>query len=227
MQLSPSNWILVGPGHLYGAPFVSGHLIYRFGDIDCSLLLHAEDAAISTTDTNVETGVVRTQVGGRRQDFAYLRASYSATTPLWELAQVPSVEIPLTEGPQEKKCLERLKVSLTLARLPSKQGFFILDKKVPPAAREIERTDYIVTMPGSLCSIPEFAKDPLDHEFLVSYEVSVLNEETGKFYNLDSDRDWTLTALGMVVEWRPIYEGILQRRAKRGIGSQASRARSG
>lgn len=40
-----------------------------------------------------------------------------------------------------------------------------------------------------------------------------MNEETGKRYDLKCDREWSLIAMGMVIGWKPVYEGILQRRS--------------
>ena len=76
---------------------------------------------------------------------------------------------------------------------------------------KIEESKYKVSIPDSLCSAPDLARTSLDGVFFESYKVSVVNEETGKSYNLDSDQEWSLSALGMVIDWKPVYEGILHK----------------
>lgn len=121
MRLSPSDWVLFSPGRLYGAPFVSKHLLYRLYDIGYSLLLYQEDATVATTEVNMETGVILTRATPRQPKIAYLHLSPSATSPLLELGRLPSVKIPLFEGPQEKQCLNRLTISVEPIQLPSSQ----------------------------------------------------------------------------------------------------------
>lgn len=210
MILSRFDWVLFGPGRLYGAPFVSQYLLYRLNDIDYSLLFCVESGTVSTTEVNDEARIIRTRAIVRRPKIVILHRSPSARTSLRELGQMPPIQISL-EGSQRKHRVDGVTVSLKPIRLPSNRGFLLLDKRVPSAAHEIEGTAFAVRMPDSLCTAPDFAKRTLDGMFFDCYRVSIVNERTGKCYDFDSDQEWSLSALGMVHEWKPVYEGILQK----------------
>src|SRR5947207_2151414 len=113
MTFSVSDWVLFSPGGLYGAPFVSGYLLYRLNDINCSLLLYVENGAVSATETDAKAGVILAQCIPREPEFAFLYASPSATTPLSQFEQLHPIKIPLVETAQRQRCLDRVTVSIT------------------------------------------------------------------------------------------------------------------
>jgi hypothetical protein len=210
MSLSRFDWVLFGPGRLYGAPFVSQYLLYRLNDIDCSLLFCVESGTVSTTEVNPEARTIQTRVTARTPRVVFLHRSSSARTSLRELGQIRPFQISL-ESSQEKHRVDGVTVSLEPIRLPSNRGFLLLNKRAPSVAHQIEGAAYTVRMPDSLCTAPDFAKKPLNGIFFECYRVSIVNEQTGKCYDFDSDQEWSLSALGMVIDWKPVYEGILQR----------------
>jgi hypothetical protein len=211
MSLSRLDWVLFAPGRLYAAPFVSEYLLYRLNDIDQSLLLRIEEGGVSTSEINHESLTIQTQVTlGWKPKCVFLHRSASARTPLRELGQMLPTPISLGSSQQEHR-LDAIRVSLEPFQLPSARAFLPLDKKAPSMVHEIERTKYSVSLPDSLVSAPDFAKSSLDGVFFECYKVSIVNENTGRSYNLDSDQEWSLSALAMVIDWEPTYEGILRK----------------
>jgi hypothetical protein len=201
--------MLFTPGRLYGAPFVSECLLYRLNDINYSLLFCVESGTVSTTEVDPEARTIWTRAAVRKPKFVSLHRSSSARTSLRQLGQIPPFQISLERSGKHR--VGEITVFLELMRLPSNRGFVLLDMTAQPVAHKIQGTEYTVTLPDSLCSAPDFAKRPLDGVFFDCYRLSVVNEENGKSYDLDSDREWSLSALGMVIDWKPVYEGILQR----------------
>jgi hypothetical protein len=203
--------MLFSPGHLYGAPFVSQYLLYRFDDIDCSLLFCEEAGVVGTTEVNIEARTISRRAMVREPKVVYLHRSSSAKTSLLELSEIPALEITFAESPEKKRRIDGLTISLEPVQLPSSRGFLLLDKRAPSVAHEIEGTAYTVKTPDSLCHAPDFAKRTLNDAFYRCYRLSVVNEQNDRCYNFDSDQQWSLSAMGMVIDWKPVYEGILQR----------------
>jgi hypothetical protein len=211
MSLSRLDWVLFAPGRLYAAPFVSEYLLYRLNDIDQSLLLRVKEGGVSTSEIHDESLTIQTQVTlGWKPECVFFHRSVSASTPLRELGQMPPTPINLGRSQQEHR-LDGIIVSVEPFQLPSARACLLLDKKAPSIVHEIEKTKYGVSIPDSLVSAPDFAKSSLDGVFFECYKVSIVNEDTGKTYNLDSDQEWSLSALAMVIDWEPTYEGILRK----------------
>jgi hypothetical protein len=177
-----------------------------------------DEAGSSTSATKDESLTIQTHVSlGWEPKSIFLHRSVSASTPLLELGQMHPTSINLARTQQEHR-LEGIVVSVEPFQLPSARGFLLLDKKTPSMAHEIEKTKHSVSMPDSLISAPDFAKKALESAFFQCYKVSVRDEESGKTYDLDCDQEWSLSALGMVIEWKPTYEGIVQKRTGVNLG---------
>jgi hypothetical protein len=209
VRLCPSDWVLFSPGRLYCPPFVSQYLLYRLKNIDCSLLFRWESST-SSTEVDQEALIIQTRVTIRNPKEIRLHASSSARTSLIELGRARPIRVDL-QNLGASYVVHGATVSLEPARLPSNRSYLILDKLAPSSVHEIEGTSYAAKIPNSLCSVPDFARNPLDGAFFESYRVSVTNEQTGKQYDVNSDQEWSLSAFGMVIDGRPLYEGTLEK----------------
>lgn len=214
MKLSRFDWIIVGPGYLYNAPFVSQHLLYRLYNLDCSLLFSVEAEAVSTTKIDADTRTARTRTETQKPKNAYLHFSTSAETSLAELCKIPPLQISLLKTTERKWRLGCLIVSLEPWQLPSKRGLFLTDPSESYSSHKIDGTFYAVKTPGPLVRAPDLARETLDEVIYSCCKVSILNEKDGRLYDYDANLEWSLAALRLVHGCQSMYEAVLKRGAQ-------------
>jgi len=144
MKLSRSDWVLLGSGHLYSAPFVSRHLLFRLFDIDRSLLFSEEPGA-ETSHTTLEKDeqkrILRIQSVPRKAKTIHLYSSSSATVALEELSKSTPIEIPLEDFRQEV-VIDGILMTLTPCQLPSSRAHVLSTGEDQPVSYEIAETFY-------------------------------------------------------------------------------------
>jgi hypothetical protein len=216
VKISITNWLLFGPGRLYGGPFVGRYLLYRLNDIDRSLLFCEGESTVAITEIDTETQVIRTRAAVHKLEAVYLHFSLSARTPLSELGKIPPIKISLSDGVANRYSLDGVIVSLDTCKLPSKQGLLLGNIKAPSLINEIEDTFYVVRTPGPLIHARHLAtvENALDGVYFQCYKISMMNEYDREYYDIYSDREWNLSVLRLVHQWQPMYEGVLERAVK-------------
>src|SRR5208282_3469390 len=98
-KLSSSAWIYHGSGMLFGLPFLSRYLLYRFYDINYSLLVYHEQNVSTTSETGVENELTTFHFDSvwSCPQAVYVHAAPSAQETLQGLARLPRSLIALSK----------------------------------------------------------------------------------------------------------------------------------
>jgi len=203
LLLSPSDWIYLGPGRLYGPPFVSRFLLYRLHDADCCLLVSHEATVGSAFHNQQGLSVCEARV--HEPTVAYVRFATAVNASWVELSGLAPETVPLQEARNSTQKLGPITVRI------HPQGLD-LEKMHDLAAGEggiypIGKTEYSVMSPASLFNIGKAVFSGCDQfSKFRCWRVSVAMERGNRKYDLQSDRHWTLTAAQLGDAWEPKLE---------------------
>jgi len=194
MTLSKKDWINVGTGHLYCAPFMSRFLLFRLFDTNSSLLVyHSKSYTSSTISGDSEAMVSMSTVSWPTDVLAHFSSS-SALLTLQQLLNLPSVQLKLSESTVTEQIFGKVKLHLEHYSAP------ISRKRIKAAENgelnEFNIIDSMYRVTGKVHMSNWPARIPLDGIGMSCWKISISNSKSIA-YDLKSNNNWNLTAFEM------------------------------
>lgn len=210
MRLSSTDWIQIGPGRLYGAPFVSRCLIYRIYDNDCSLLIFHEPHVSAAAHTDRKTGAFVTEAVVKEPDVVYVYFAPSAKTPLSRLIKLPPRLLRLSDTSSLQQSFSDITLHLESHKLPIRGAYIVRSAGSRRHAYQVANTHYWVQGRVQVMNLGK-VMPPTAELWSRCWKVSVGNTGMNGDYDLSSSRSWSLTALDVDDVWQPRLELSLKR----------------
>jgi hypothetical protein len=212
MKLSSADWIYLGPGNLYCAPFVSQFLLYRIKDPDCSLLVYHDHNVSSVADRAKKGAKLVVKSTWRLPKTAHVHFAPSTDIDLHALLAIHPASLDLTGRRSVSRSIGGLKFRLEPWVLEG-NGMFNLGVGTGQGyGFEIGNTPYVVQSPLPITSVVSQA--PMAGTAQIQcWKATVESIAETRRYDLESICDWSLTAMEMDAKSKPTLELRLVKKA--------------
>jgi hypothetical protein len=211
MTLSENDYIMVGIGHLYGAPVMSRFLIYRLYESNQTILIyHQQETRVSASIHGKVTEMVAT-CGWPTTVYVH-SCSASAFANLNDLLELPATEMPVPRSVATIERFNNLTIRLESFDLAYTEKMLAAYENKPIRTLRIGKSDYDVTGPINVAYWPEKVQYEMLKLRCMKVSISTWNDKMS--CNIESIANWSLTALDMEEGRQPTLEVTLKRRTQ-------------
>jgi hypothetical protein len=216
MELSQNEWIMVGAGKLFSAPFVSRVLLYRLHDIKYSFLVYHE----RTHGTHVLAGVENVALARKVHELPEINvgpvvmATKACDSPIIsihycptscsiafeDLVKLPARRLSFEECISSVNNFGKIAFCIEPFSLPYSKRMLIARPNLGAKKFIMEGSDYTVTGPVGIADVPDSI--PTDKVRRRCWKIQLHNVESKIRYEMGECAHWSLAALDVEEEGR-------------------------
>jgi len=211
MELTQNEWIMVGAGKLFSAPFVSRVLLYRLHDIKYSILVYHERTHVLSDveivplarevhglpEINIGHVVMATKI--RESPLISIHCCYSSSSISFEdLVNLPAKRMTFEECLSSANDFHKIALRLEPFSLPYSKRMLIARPNLGTKKFILEGSDYTVTGPVGIADVPDSI--PTDKVRRRCWKIRLHNVESKIRYEMGECAHWSLAALDVSEE---------------------------
>jgi hypothetical protein len=209
MKLSLTDWIYLYEGRLHAPPFVGRCFLYEIHDHKSSLLVYHKPPVSSDGYSYSNTDLTKFSATESTIDEIFVHFAPSDSLPLSELAEISPVRIKLSKDAIARQPLGDLFIEIQQWQLPFKRGFAIDRSNGSHHEYQIENTLFQIQSPVPVIDLGKYAIN-VDACFR-SWKISIISIADKKAYDVNCQKDWSMTALRVKNGWHPTLTWQLAR----------------
>ena len=202
MKLSSKDWIYLWEGRLYAPPFVTRCLLYKINDPKSSLLVHhiPNVSPGSYSDSNVEP--MKFTATENEVDDVYVHFALSNTISLKDIVNISPTRFKLSKSAPIRQSFGGLSLEIQKWQLGGNEMFGIGVPNGSNHEYRIENTPFQVQSPVPIVGLSQ--NFPNADAFCQLWKISIVNLADNKAYDVNCQKNWSVTAFRIKNSWQPI-----------------------
>jgi hypothetical protein len=212
MKLAQNEWMMVGAGKLFCAPFLSRVLLYRLHDIKCAFLIYHDTTYIASTvdhadlpaearelpaGFNLGNVVVATQLQ-RNPRISVHCCAESSSVPFEELVNLPAKRIRFEDCKSHMINCDKVTFRIEQIILPYSKRLFVVAPDIETTSFMMEGSGFTVTGPVKSSYWPD--EVPIDKGRMGCWRVCLNCVGSEGMREFSECTHWSVAALDVTVE---------------------------